>query len=130
MAEEGLVQNINKSETFTNGRISAEELYKKAITGNKKYRKTMQTFREWLREKEINESEDKYEMVDMSDIKIGDTIIVNNMKRTVNKKDIGKDDLLGITIFGDSYKNGKVKIKRILYPDYKNGKLVGYVTQR
>ncbi len=29
-----------KSETFTNGRISAEELYKKAIAGNKKYRKT------------------------------------------------------------------------------------------
>lgn len=29
-----------KSETFTNGRISAEELYKRAISGNKKYRKT------------------------------------------------------------------------------------------
>lgn len=29
-----------KSETFTNGRISAEELYKRAIKGNIKYRKT------------------------------------------------------------------------------------------
>lgn len=29
-----------KSETFTNGRISAEELYKRAIAGNKKYRST------------------------------------------------------------------------------------------
>lgn len=29
-----------KSETFTNGKISAEELYKKAIAGNKKYRST------------------------------------------------------------------------------------------
>ncbi len=29
-----------KSETFTNGKISAEELYKKALAGNKKYRST------------------------------------------------------------------------------------------
>lgn len=29
-----------KSETFTNGRISAEELYKRAIQGSKKYRQT------------------------------------------------------------------------------------------
>lgn len=29
-----------KSETFTNGRISAEELYKRAIQANKKYRST------------------------------------------------------------------------------------------
>lgn len=29
-----------KSETFTNGKISAEELYKRAIAGNKKYRRT------------------------------------------------------------------------------------------
>lgn len=29
-----------KSETFTNGKISAEELYKRAIAGNKKYRST------------------------------------------------------------------------------------------
>lgn len=29
-----------KSETFTNGKISAEELYKRAIQGNKKYRQT------------------------------------------------------------------------------------------
>lgn len=29
-----------KSETFTKGRISAEELYKRAIQGNKKYRQT------------------------------------------------------------------------------------------
>ena len=29
-----------KSETFTNGRVSAEELYKRAIQGNKKYRQT------------------------------------------------------------------------------------------
>lgn len=29
-----------KSETFTNGKISAEELYKRAIQGNKKYRST------------------------------------------------------------------------------------------
>lgn len=29
-----------KSETFTNGKVSAEELYKRAIAGNKKYRST------------------------------------------------------------------------------------------
>jgi len=29
-----------KTETFTNGRVSAEELYRKALNNNKKYRKT------------------------------------------------------------------------------------------
>ena len=32
--------STTKTESFTNGKISAEELYKKAIKGNKKYRTT------------------------------------------------------------------------------------------
>lgn len=80
--------------------------------------------------KEIDEAkEEKSEMVHKDEIMVGDTIMIDGKQRTVNKKDINKDELLGKTIFGDSFKSGKTKIERVLYKKYKDGKLVGWVAQ-
>lgn len=78
---------------------------------------------------EIDEAERKTEMVSKDDINPGDVIVFDGKDKTVSKKDIGKDNLLGKTIFGDSFKSGKTKVERVLYKKYKDGKLIGWVAQ-
>ncbi len=42
----------------------------------------------------------------ISDVRGGDTIVVNGELKTVCGKDIHRDSFIGITIFGDSYMGG------------------------
>lgn len=54
--------------------------------------------------------------VHISQISAGDTIICRDGNvRTISKKNIGKDSLLGRTIFGDSYMGNKLMVQRIVF---------------
>jgi hypothetical protein len=56
----------------------------------------------------------KIENVHISRIKCGDTILhVDGCIRTVCKRNIRKNTFMGISLFGDSYKLGTQKVKRI-----------------
>ena len=46
-----------------------------------------------------------------SEIKIGDTVIHNGDLRTVGKETFGKDELMGLTLWGDSYALGYRKVE-------------------
>jgi len=50
-------------------------------------------------------------------IRAGDTVVHNGELRTVCNTDISRVDLLGVTLFGDSYRAGHksvIKVTRIL----------------
>jgi len=53
----------------------------------------------------------------IDDVEIGDVIICSDGKeRTVSKSDIKKNNFMGTTIFGDSWKNGHdlVSVKKVI----------------
>jgi Golgi nucleoside diphosphatase len=74
-------------------------------------------------------SKAKTEIVHIDKITAGDTIIFDGKEKTLSKKDIGKDDLLGKTIYGDSFKSGKKKVERVLFKKFVKGKDMGWVAQ-
>ena len=54
--------------------------------------------------------------VHISTISIGDSIICNDgFERTVCKGNIKSNTFMGITIFGDSYKLGRLPVKKVIY---------------
>lgn len=55
-----------------------------------------------------------YEVKDVhiSTIKAGDTIVVDGELKTVTNSNIKRDELLGITLFGDSYVAGRIPVKK------------------
>ena len=56
---------------------------------------------------------EKFDLVNVSEIVAGDTILhTDGMLRTVCKKDI-KTGFMGVTLFGDSYRLGTILVKRI-----------------
>ncbi|AUM58676.1 hypothetical protein phiP47_048 [Plesiomonas phage phiP4-7] len=57
---------------------------------------------------------DRFEMVHISKIKNGDTIEHNGGFLTVCNNDIKRSELMGVTIFGDSYNLGTKKVKRMI----------------
>ena len=59
--------------------------------------------------------------VHISNIQAGDTIMLNGNTTTVCKNNIGlaKDDLLGKSLFGDSYKSGHVLVEKVLFPRWR-----------
>jgi len=52
--------------------------------------------------------------VHISEIKAGDTVILNGQIKTVNEPNIGRCSLLGTTLWGDSYHSGSILIERVL----------------
>lgn len=50
-------------------------------------------------------------LIDKKDVKIGDAVFHHGDFRTVCKKDITRDPLLGICIFGDSFMTGHKKVE-------------------
>ncbi len=61
----------------------------------------------------------KTELVHISQIKHGDVIKFQNQFRTVNKKDIDYSNFMGISIWGDTFKLGRVLIERMVTKQYK-----------
>ena len=54
--------------------------------------------------------------VHASTISIGDTIICNDgFERTVGKGNIKRDRFMGTSIFGDTYRLGRLPVKKVIY---------------
>lgn len=54
--------------------------------------------------------------VHISEIRVGDTIVcLDGYERTVTPQNIKKDKFMGVTLFGDSYKLGTIKVKKVNY---------------
>jgi len=51
----------------------------------------------------------------ITNIRIGDTVLHEGVKRTVDKDNIKYSEFMGITLWGDSYKLGTQLVKRITY---------------
>lgn len=56
----------------------------------------------------------------ISTIKGGDTIMHNGEMKTVSFNNIKQDSFIGTTIFGDSYKLGRIKVKKIIFKKFAN----------
>ena len=58
----------------------------------------------------------KYNIVEAhkEEIKSGDLILFNGVVKTVCKNNIKRDSFMGLTIFGDNYKGGKLKVKKVI----------------
>ena len=54
--------------------------------------------------------------VDIQEIKIGDTIIDNDDKiKLVSQGNLKYDKFMGLTLFGDCYKLGMQKVRKLIY---------------
>ncbi|MNG66056.1 hypothetical protein D3C71_344020 [compost metagenome] len=54
--------------------------------------------------------------VHISTISIGDSIICNDgLERTIGKGNIKRDSFLGISILGDTYRFGRLPVKKVIY---------------
>jgi len=56
----------------------------------------------------------KTEQVSISKIRIGDTVIHEDVVTTVGRENIKYCSFMGMTIFGDSYRSGHKLITRVL----------------
>ncbi len=55
---------------------------------------------------------------DIQDIKVGDTIIDNDGKRKlVSQGNIKYNDFMGLTLFGDCYKLGTQKARKLIFKE-------------
>ena len=61
----------------------------------------------------LKEFKRREELIHISCIQIGDTIEHNKKIVTVCKKDIKRGGFHGTSVFGDSYRGGTIKVKRI-----------------
>ena len=53
--------------------------------------------------------------VDKENIRHGDAIEHNGVIQTVSRSDIRRNNFTGLTIFGDSYRLGRQKVKKVIY---------------
>ena len=51
--------------------------------------------------------------IHITDIKVGDTILHNGELKTVCANNIGRDPFMGVSLFGDSYRSGRILVDRI-----------------
>ncbi len=56
------------------------------------------------------------EQVHISDIKVGDVVVIGGEAKTVGKLDIKEDAFMGKTLYGNSYKLGTQTIARAIIP--------------
>lgn len=55
-------------------------------------------------------------LTDIQDIKIGDRVIDNdNTTKTVSKGNLKYNEFMGSTLFGDCYKLGTQKVRKLIY---------------
>ena len=64
--------------------------------------------------------------VHISKIEPGDTVIHNGKEKTVGKDDISYCPFMGISLFGDTYRLGTVLVKKVLFPKWYKGEIIGY----
>ena len=55
-------------------------------------------------------------LTDIQDIKIGDMIVDNDDKiKSVSQGNLKYDKFMGLTLFGDCYKLGTQKVRKLIY---------------
>lgn len=59
--------------------------------------------------------------VSISEIRIGDTVIHEGKMKTVSLRNFGRDDLMGLTLFGDSFKLGRELVQKVIFPKFFQG---------
>lgn len=59
--------------------------------------------------------QDRFEKVTVDQLRAGDTVVIDGIHKTVCAKDLGRDELLGATLWGDSYKSGHDTVTRVTY---------------
>ena len=62
--------------------------------------------------------------VHKNDIKPGDTIILHGEMKTVCKNNIKKDEFFRTVIHGESFNLGCEKVKKVVFPIWKNGVVI------
>lgn len=68
----------------------------------------------------------KKELICISDLNHGDTVLIDGDMRTLSRNDIKTSGNLGARVFGKRFTNG---IERVLFPKFYKGSLVGYFSQ-
>ena len=62
--------------------------------------------------------------VGVNDINAGDTIMLYGDMKTVCKKDISRGGFCGTSIFGNSFKGGREKVKKVIIHKSENSYLI------
>ena len=67
---------------------------------------------------------DNYKIIEVniSEIKEGDTIEIEGVTKTICKNNIKYNDFMGKTLFGDNFKSGTKKVKKVIFKKWYKGK--------
>lgn len=57
---------------------------------------------------------DRHDLVNVADLRAGDTVLHKGVERTICAKDLGKG-FMGATLWGDSYCLGTLPVTQIVY---------------
>ncbi len=60
----------------------------------------------------------------ISEIKPGDTVDHNGKLKTVSKRNLSTSEFFGKAIFGDNYRLGTVKVRKVIFPRWYQGAVV------
>ncbi|OON35642.1 hypothetical protein BTJ39_22475 [Izhakiella australiensis] len=60
----------------------------------------------------------------ISQIKPGDTVEHEGQLRTVSKRNLGRTEFFGISLFGDNYRLGTIKVRKVIFPRWYQGVVV------
>lgn len=66
----------------------------------------------------------KTEIVNVSDLKRGDTVLLDGEMKTIGRESI-KNGFCGHTLNGERM----ASVKRVLFPRFRSGKITNYITQ-
>lgn len=58
---------------------------------------------------------DRYEQVHVSNIRAGDTILIDGVMKTICPKDLTYDYFIDHRLWGDSYRLGTIPITRVVF---------------
>lgn len=62
--------------------------------------------------------------VHIKEIKVGDTVFHEGNIRTVGRNNLKDTGFMGYQLFSDSYNLGQKKVKKVIYPQFYQGKRV------
>ena len=57
---------------------------------------------------------DKMVEVHISEIMVGDVVVIDGLQYTVGKNNIKYDSFMGHSLFGDNYRSGTIPVKKML----------------
>lgn len=69
----------------------------------------MARYIEYLKENKV-----KTKDVHISTIRVGDTVVIDGVMKTVGKNNLKHDRFMGTTLWGDSFKSGKTPVKKVV----------------